>query len=674
MSIPATAIKRPVTMFMISSVIILLGLISLSKLPVDLLPDVSYPTVTVRVTYANVGPLEMEQIVTRPIEQAVSAVAGLEQVNSTSQEGSSIIRLSFAWGTDLNVAMDDLRTRLDRVRGRLPLEADPPTVFRQDSNAQPIMSLGIAGNYDRVTLREIAENQISPRLERVNGVASVTTGGGLRRQIHVELSKEKIAALDLPVDRISALLRTENVNTPLGEVYQGERTYLLRSQAQFQNLDEIRNLVVMTRGGVPIYLRDVADVKDTTEDIRSLLRINGVAGVRMQVQKQSGTNTVEISDAVHAEIDRINREMPNIKLAVLDDSAVYIKRSIGSVQEHAIIGSILVTLIIFLFLRSFRSTLIVCTSIPISVIGTFALLYFAGFTLNIMTFGGLALGIGMVVDASIVVLENAFRHMEHGKDRVTASIEGSEEVWSAIVASILTHIAVFVPLLFLEGISSILFRQLSVVVIFSLAMSLLVAVTLVPVLCANLLKLPPPVEQRKGIGGRLFTFSEKILDGMDNVYRRFLHTALAHRPIVIGAGILSVAAAVMIFPRLNTELAPQTDEGVVTVSAELASGTRIERTDAIMSRLEQQIRSLVPELQTMIASAGQAAAAGVAAAAAVLAAAGPAADSCSCIWLPKTSARARAIGFPRICGGSSRAFRASSCARTPPGATTRSTS
>jgi HAE1 family hydrophobic/amphiphilic exporter-1 len=593
-------------MFMISAVIILLGGISLTRLPVDLLPDVTYPTVTVRVGYPGVGPQEIEQILTRPIEQAVSAVAGLEQVNSTSQEGSSIVRLSFTWGTDLNEAMDDLRTRLDRVRGRLPLEAEALTIFRQDSNAQPIMSLGIEGNYDRVTLREIGENQLSPRLERVAGVASVTTGGGLRRQIHVELSKEKVAALDLPVERINALLRSENQNTPLGEVFQGERTYLLRSQAQFQNLDEIRNMVVMTRNGVPIYLRDVAEVKDTTEDVRSLLRINGKAGVRMQVQKQSGTNTVEIAEAVKAEVARINVEMPNIKVTVLDDSSVYIRRSINSVQEHALLGSLLVTLIIFAFLRSFRSTLIVCTSIPISVIGTFALLYFAGFTLNVMTFGGLALGIGMVVDASIVVLENAFRHMEHGKDRVTAAVEGSEEVWSAIVASILTHIAVFVPLLFLTGISSILFRQLSVVVIFSLLMSLLVAVTLVPVLCANLLKLPPPPEERKGLGGKLFTASERFLEGMDDLYRRFLHSALSHRPIVVGVGVLSVVAAVLMFPFLNTELAPQTDEGVVQVSAELAPGTRIERTDAIMSRLEQSVKQLVPEATTVIASAGQA--------------------------------------------------------------------
>jgi HAE1 family hydrophobic/amphiphilic exporter-1 len=604
MSIPRTSIARPIMVFMVSSIIILLGGISLTRLPVDLLPDVQYPTVTVRVGYPGVGPQEIEQLITRPIEQSVGAVAGLEQINSTSQEGSSFVRLSFAWGTDLGEAMDDLRTRLDRVRGRLPEDSEPMTIFKVDSNAMPIMSLGIEGNYDRVTLREMAENQLSQRLERVNGVAAVTTFGGLRRQIQVQLSKEKIAALDLPVERVVSLIRTENQNTPLGEVNQGERTYLLRSQSQFQSLDEIRNLVLMTRNGVPIYVHDVAEVKDTTEDVRSLLRINGRPGVRLSVQKQSGTNTVQVARGVKAEIERINREMPNIRLNVLEDSSVYIERSIHSVQEHAMLGAGLVTLIIFCFLRSFRSTLIVCTSIPISVIGTFALLFFNGYTLNVMTFGGLALGIGMVVDAAIVVLENAYRHMEHGKDRVTAAIEGSEEVWGAIVASVLTHIAVFVPLLFLTGISSILFKQLSVVVIFSLLMSLLVAVTLVPVLCAYLLKLPPPIEQRTGLGGRLFTASERFLERMDDAYKVLIHKALMHRPIVVTVGVASVVAAVMMFPLLNTELAPQTDEGVVEVSAEMAAGTRIERTDAIMSRLEQMVQQLVPEATTITASAG----------------------------------------------------------------------
>jgi HAE1 family hydrophobic/amphiphilic exporter-1 len=604
MSVPRLAIHRPITMFMICAVIILLGAISLTRLPVDLMPDVSYPSITVRVSYAGVGPLEMEELITRPIEQAVSAVAGIEQINSTSSEGQTTVRLNFAWGTDLNAATDDVRSRIDRVKGRLPDEADTPVIFKFDANSMPIMGIAVEGSYDRVTLREIAERDLSPRLERVPGVAAVTVNGGLRRQIHVDLSKEKIAALDLSVDRIITLLSSENKNTPLGEINEGDLTYLLRSQGQFENLEQIRDLVVMSRQGVPVYMRDIATVSDSTEDVRSVMRINGKPGVRMQVTKQSGGNTVAVAEAARAEIARINREVPGIKLTVLDDNSVYISRSIGAVREAALLGSILVVLIIFLFLRNVRSTLIICTSIPISVIGTFALLYFAGFTLNTMTFGGLALGIGMIVDASIVVLENTFRHMEKGKDRMTASIEGSEEVWSAIVASILTHIAVFVPLLFLSGISSVMFKQLSYVVIFSLAMSLLVAVTLVPVLCSMLMRLPPPVEKRRGLGGYLYTWSERALEAMDNAYRALIHRALQHRPMVLATGAALFIVALALLPRIPFELMPQTDEGEVSVSAELAVGTRIERTEAVLLRLEQMIRQAVPEATSLIASAG----------------------------------------------------------------------
>ncbi|HEV8345753.1 MAG TPA: efflux RND transporter permease subunit, partial [Vicinamibacterales bacterium] len=460
-------------------------------------------------------------------------------------------------------------------------------------------------NYDRVTLRELAEHTLSQRLERVPGVASVTVNGGLRRQIHVELSKEKIQALDLSVDRIVNILKTENQNIPLGEIYRGDMTYLVRSQGQFSNLDQIRDLVIVTKAGVPVYVKDIADVRDSTEDIRSVMRINGRPGVRMQVQKQSGTNTVQIAELVRAEIVRINREVPGVKLTIIEDSAKFIERSINAVKEHVMIGSILVIIVIFLFLRNFRSTLIVCTSIPISVIGTFALLYFSGLTLNTMTFGGLALGVGMIVDAAIVVLENSFRHMEHhGKDRMTASIDGSEEVWSAILASILTHIAVFVPLLFLTGISSLMFRQLSVVVVFSLLMSLFVAVTLVPVLCSKLLVLPPPADKRKGFGGWLYTLSERALNGMDDGYRRMIHLALAHRPTVIGLSLASVVAAVLILPTIPTEFSTQTDEGQVNVNVELAIGTRVERTDVVLQRVEEMLPTLVPEATGIIVSGG----------------------------------------------------------------------
>ena len=436
------------------------------------------------------------------IEQAMSAVAGLERLESTSSEGSSRTTLNFAWGTDLNEAADDVRNRLDRVRGRLPEEADAPVMFKFDSNAMPIMGVGVEavdGEIDSVTLREIGRARPLAAAR-----ARAGRGGGHRRRRPAPadsrraLEGEDHARSTCRWIASSACCAPRTRTSRVGEIDEGDTTYLVRSQGQFENLDQIRDLVVMTRQGVPVYLKDIAEVKDSTEDLRSFTRINGKPGVRMRVTKQSGQNTVEIADAVRVEIERINREMPGLKLTVLDDSSIFIKRSIDAVKEHAMIGAFLVILIIFLFLRDLRSTVIICTSIPISVIGTFALLYFAGYTLNTMTFGGLALGIGMIVDASIVVLENTFRHMEHGKDRMQASIDASEEVWSAILASTLTHIAVFVPLLFLTGVSSILFKQLSIVVMFSLTMSLFVAVTIVPVLCSRLLKLPPPVEQREG--------------------------------------------------------------------------------------------------------------------------------------------------------------------------------
>ena len=607
MSIPRIAIQRPVTMFMLSGVIILIGWISFVRLPVDLMPDVSLPSLTVRVSYAGVGPLEMEELVTRPLEQALSAVSGLERLESTSSEGSSRVTLNFAWGTELNEAADDVRNRLDRIRGRLPEEADAPVMFKFDANTFPIMGVGVEAvdtSLDRVELREMGEHDLSPRLERVPGVASVTVEGGLRRQIHVELSREKITALNLPVDRVTNLLRSENQNIPLGDIDEGDRTYLVRSQGQFENLQQIKDLVVMTRGGVPVYLRDIAEVKDATEDFRSFTRINGKPGVRLRITKQSGQNTVQIADAVRVEVEKINREVPSLKLTVLDDSSTFIKRSITAVKEHALVGGVLVMLIIFIFLRDIRATAIIFTSIPISVIGTFALLFFNGYTLNTMTFGGLALGIGMIVDASIVVIENTFRHMEHGKDRMQASIDGSEEVWSAILASTLTHIAVFVPLLFLTGVSSILFKQLAVVVMFSLAMSLFVAVTIVPVLCSRLLRLPAPPDQRVGLMGRLYTASERFFTGMDDGYKRLIHLSLMHRPTVIGLGTAAVVAAFLILPTIGFELMPQADEGEVSVTAELPVGTRVERAQDVATRLETMIPELVPETETLITSAG----------------------------------------------------------------------
>jgi HAE1 family hydrophobic/amphiphilic exporter-1 len=591
-------------MFMISAVITLLGVISLTRLPVDLMPEFEQPQLNVRTSYPGVGPLEIEELITRPMEQAVGAVPGITRVESSSSEGNSQIRLSFDWGSDLGDAADEVRTRVDRLRNRLPEDADPPTIFKFDSNQLPVMQVGIEGDYDPVTLREVAQNEIAPRFERVDGVAAVTVNGGVRREIHVDLSKEKTTALNLSVSTVVQALRQENQNTPLGEIYQGDSTFLVRSQGQFQSIEDIRNLVVMTRQGVPVYLRDIADVQDTTEQRRSFMRINGRPGIQLQVQKQSGKNTVAVAALVRAEVDRVNQEVPGIKMTITQDNSVFIRRAIDNVQEHAMVGGILVVLIIFAFLRDLRSTLIVCTSIPVSVVGTFALLFFGGFTLNTMTFGGLALGIGMIVDASIVVLENTHRHLHMGKDRMTAALEGSEEVWSAILASTLTHIAVFVPLLFLSGTASIMFTQLSYVVVFSLAMSLFVAVTIVPVLCSRWLKTPDEEARATGMMAAFYRASERFLEGMDERYRRAIHVALNHRPTVIGGAAAVVVAAVLLYPMVSVELVTQTDEGEVNINAELPVGTRIERTEEALLRLEEIVRERVPEAVTIMTNGG----------------------------------------------------------------------
>ena len=604
MSIPRLAIQRPVTMFMISAVITLLGVISLTRLPVDLMPEFEQPQLNVRTSYPGVGPLEIEELITRPMEQAVSAVPGITRVESSSSEGNSQIRLNFDYGTDLSEATDEVRTRVDRMRNRLPEDADPPTIFKFDSNQLPVAQIGIEGEYDPVTLREIAQNEIAPRFERVDGVAAVTVNGGVRREIHVDLSKEKITALNLSVSQVVQALRQENQNTPLGEIFQGDSTFLVRSQGQFQNIDDIRNIVVLTREGVPVYLRDLAEVSDTTEQRRTFMRINGKPGIQIQVQKQSGKNTVAVADLVRAEVERVNREVPGIKMIVTQDNAVFIQRAIDNVQEHALVGGVLVVLIIFAFLRDVRSTFIVCTSIPVSVIGTFALLYFGGFTLNTMTFGGLALGIGMIVDAAIVVLENTHRHLHMGKDKMTAAIDGSEEVWSAILASTLTHIAVFIPLLFLSGTASIMFTQLSVVVMFSLAMSLFVAVTIVPVLCSRWLKTPDEEAHATGVMARFYRLSERFLESMDERYRQAIHVALNHRPTVIASAAALVVAAVLLYPMISVELMPQTDEGEVNINAELPVGTRIERTEEALLRLEEMVRERVPEAVTIMTQGG----------------------------------------------------------------------
>jgi HAE1 family hydrophobic/amphiphilic exporter-1 len=420
MSLSSFSIERPITTYIMAAVAVLMGAISFYRLPVDLMPESEYPTISVRTGYPGVGPEEIETIISRPMERTLTSAPGVDRITSTSSEGSSSIRVMFTWGTNLDEAANEIRARIDRVRGTLPPEVEPPTLYKFDASQSPIMFLSLSGDMDPRTLRQFAEDEIQYRIERVPGVAAVDVRGGLKREIHVDLILEKIKALDLSLAQVVSAIRAENMNLPVGPVNEGRYELLIRTQGEFENVDQIRNMVVAVRNGVPVFVKDIAFVDDSWEEVRSLVRIDGRPGIRMSVRKQSGSNTVEVADNVNKELDRINRELPGVSVIATMDSAKFIKSAIANVRESAIYGSILAILILFIFLRNVISTLIITISIPITIIATFALLYYYNFTLNTMSFGGLALGVGMIVDNAIVLLENIFRHREAGKERKEA--------------------------------------------------------------------------------------------------------------------------------------------------------------------------------------------------------------------------------------------------------------
>ena len=491
------SINRPVTTYMMIAAILLLGAIAFFRLPVDLMPEMEFPTLTVATTYQGVAPEEMETLITRPIEEAVGALAGVEKIRSSSSEGQSSVRISFTWGTDLNEAASDVRTRLDRLRRILPEDADPPTLFKFDTTQFPIMFLAVASSeMDALALRHLMEDQLQYRLERVPGVAAAEIRGGLRREIHVDMYLEKLRALNISPEEVTNTLRRENLNLPVGPVEEGKYELLLRTQGEFQSVDQIRNVVVTARNGIPIYIRDVARVEDSHEEIRQIVRVDDQPGLRLSIRKQAGANTVQVAKAVHAELEKIREDYSHLTIVATMDSAIFIQRSIANVRDSAISGSALVVLVLFLFLRNINSTLIIGITIPISIIATFALMYFYGFTLNTLSFGGLALGVGMLLDNAIVVLDNVFRFRDEGLPIKAAAIRGTSEVGTAIMASTLTSVAVFVPLVFLTGFSGVMFKQLAYVVSFAQFVSLFVALTIIPLLCTKMLRHREPDAKR----------------------------------------------------------------------------------------------------------------------------------------------------------------------------------
>jgi len=599
MKLSEFSIRRPIFTWMVTFVVIIIGLVSLTRLPVDLMPEVVYPTLNVNASYPNTGPEEIEEIITRPIEEALSAVPGVEEVFSSSSEGSSSVRIMFAWGTDLDAAADDVRERLDRIIGRLPDEVDRPTLRKFDPAQQPILQFGALSNLDPVQARRIIDEQIAYRLERVAGVASVDVFGGRQREIQVNLDPLKLKALGLPLNVITGKIRQENVDMPAGVIERGNYEILLRIPGVFTDLDQLRDTVVAVRDGVPIQLREIASVDDTFQRITRVARINDREGMRLAVYKQSGENTVKVAERVLKEIAEIQRDIPQIELLPTSNSAEYIRRAINNVGSSAVWGSVLAILALLVFLVSIRSTMVVAISIPISLIGTIALIYFGGFTLNTMTLGALALGIGQLIDSSIVVLENIYRMEEGGVPPLKASIDGTNEVAAPIAVGAITTCVVFLPMIFMRGMSGVMFKQLAYVVSFANLMGLFVALTMVPMLSSRLIRVAKPFDPNsKKVLERTANFFLGGFRRLENWYKRLLHKALDHRVLVLGSVGALLIGCLFLVRLVGTEFMPATDENEVRVSLEMEVGTRLEVMGKTFATATEIVKAAVPEIVT----------------------------------------------------------------------------
>jgi len=605
MKLSRFAVHRPIFTAMIALIVVILGGISLSRLPLALMPDITYPTLSVSASYEHASPEEVEELVTRPIEEAMSAVPGVEEVSSTSSEGSSSVRVSFSWGTDLDAATDDVRDRLDRVIPRLPDDVERPRLRKFDPSSMPILLMGASSNLDPIQIRKIIDEQVKYRVERVPGVATLDVWGGREREIQVNLYADKVKGLEIPLDRILSAIRAANVTRPAGTLERGHYEVTIRIPGEYTHLSELRDTVVAIRDGAPIQLKDVASVEDTSQDITRIVRVNGRPGIQLSVSKQSGRNTVEVANQVLQEVERINRDIPQIEIIPIIDTADFIERSLSNVGSVAMYGGLFAVVVLLFFLRSIRSTVIIAVAIPLSIIATFTLIYFGGYTLNIMTLGGLALGIGMLVDNSIVVLENIYRHRESGLSARQAAAQGSEEVTAAVIASTLTTIAVFLPLIFVRGMAGVMFKQLAAVVSFALACSLLVALTVVPMLASKYLHVADLAHpSNESLAHRLFRMSSGMFASLEDAYKRLLHWALAHRSLVAIGTTLLLGGSLLLVPLVGVELMPESDEGEVRVNAEMEVGTKLSLLNEKFQRIEDVIAREVPERESMVVSLG----------------------------------------------------------------------
>jgi hydrophobic/amphiphilic exporter-1 (mainly G- bacteria), HAE1 family len=591
---------------MLMVAIMLVGAICLGRMPVDLLPEVSFPTVSVNTTWPNVSPEEIELLVTRPIEAAVSSAPGLRRLESTSYQGQSQVRAEFDWGADLDTAAVDVLQLVQRNQDQLPddPERSVPSVRKFDPNSWPVLRYALTGPGSQVKMRSLVEDVILPRIEAVAGVASVNIEGGARREIRVDVDVDRLRAYNLTLADITRRIGQENINQPGGIGKTGRTEFNVRSVGQFERPEEVADIVLTSVAGQPVYLRDVAKVSDSQEEQRMFTRLNGVASIGLGITRQSGANTVETVAGVTREVEKLKADFPSIEWGVSRDQARFIEQSIHHTQREALIGGVLAILIILLFLGNLRSTIVIALSIPISVLAAFAVMYFNGFTLNIMSLGGIALGVGLIVDDAIVVLENIYRHIE--RDRISprvAAVRATGEIATAVVAATITVMVVFLPLVFVRGMAGQMYKQFALAVVYSIGMSLVMALTVVPMMASRILK--PNAEGEFSMEGTnwLSRSSKRVLDAIDSRYEVALHWALRHRWTVVGLGAATLAGALLLLPMVGRELIPATDSGDFNVNLKLPVGTSLEETNQATRKIETIVQKL-PGVDSVFSSVG----------------------------------------------------------------------
>ncbi|MEE8360300.1 MAG: efflux RND transporter permease subunit [Candidatus Omnitrophota bacterium] len=608
MSLPDFSVKRPVTTAMIFSAIVLLGVMSWNRLPQELFPPITYPQLTVVTSYENAAPEEIETQITRLIEESIGTVSNLRSVTSISKEGVSIVIAEFSWGTNMDFAALGVREKLDLVKERLPIDAEEPIVKKFNPFDLPIMTLSVIGDMHPAKLRAITQKYIENEIEKIEGVASAEVAGGAEREILVEIDQDKLQASSIPILDVVNSIRDANINYPAGTIKEVFTEYLIRTIGEFQEVSEIEQIAVAREeteddwrfprysrveqrpkfddDGMPterlILLKDIAKVKDTFKEVTSISRYNGQDNISVSIQKQAVSNTIRVSDKIVMALKDIRKNVPRgVQIEIVYDQSSFIKSSINGVRDAALQGGVIAFLVLLVFLRNVKSSFIVTLSIPISIMVTFSFMYFGKLSLNMMSLGGLALGVGMLVDNAVVVIENIYRHRQSGTDAKTAASTATTEVSGAIFASTLTTVAIFLPIVFVIGIAGQLFKELAFTVTFSLLGSLIVALSLIPVM---------------SMGGKVKTASGALeepnainKEGFYGVYSEFLKWFLSHKILTLFLIFVIFLVSISLFTFVDKELMPKIDQGQFMINITMPTGTLLLVTDKVAKRVEDTI-------------------------------------------------------------------------------------